>query len=408
MIQMLRFFLICAFIQGVVGSHILFAREPYRAKVTVNFSSASVSASNLVDLNRELKSSSIQHLIPFYTPISASSIHFNFRGVLALSSFAENSTTLFVQIPQAEIVKSFTGSTREESLQLFKEFIRDAGDRSHLLKAYAKYSPIDPIAGNPYSLMAQMSNADYKLARLSPLAGCSSCWSAQPIIHQFQMGTIYGRGFSKGFDLTALTLPLRYSYSPSLSWAFLIDAPLSFNITGGAYSLIGSLGVGLQLPLTSQWLVTPLVRVGAGGSLDLCTAGDFFSTGLTSTYNYPWNSFVFSLCNYAAYLTNANLWLSGVNFNYHLQSYVFKNGLTITSCKGLTVYKRPLNYNISYVNTYFTKHRLYIRDYHEVSASLIAERLNPYLCYDNLSLGFTYQWGQQNFKGYNLYLDYRF
>ncbi len=247
------------------------ARQPYDATLVVDGASATVREPNLVDLSRSLKTTSIQKLLPFYTPTSELGLGINLRGIDVLAGFAINSTTLDVAIPQAGLTASFTGSTRDESIQLFKEYIRDAGARHRLLRAYAKYSPIDPIAGNPNSLMAQMAQADYLLVRLSPLSGCDSCWTAQPIVHQFQVGLNSARAFSDGYDTTAVTIPLRYSYSPDFRWAFILDAPLTYLRNGGASSVISSVGVGLRYPITRCWALTPILRAGAGGTLDLCT-----------------------------------------------------------------------------------------------------------------------------------------
>ena len=352
---MLRKYLLTAILlyQGI---H-LQAHQPYQATVTVGVESGHVSDPNLVDLMRDLKETALELLIPFYTPLSPVSIDINLRGIDTLASFAAGSTTLVVAIPQTGRIETFDGGTRDASLILFKDYIRDGGHHHNLLKAYAKYSPIDPIAGNPNSLLAQMGQSDYLLGRLSPLSGCD-CWSAQPIVHQFQAGSYVGRAFSEGFDTTSITLPLRYSYSPGpFDWALILDAPLTFNANGGAYSVFSSLGVGVRIPLTSMWAVTPIVRFGAGGSLDLCTAGDFLSAGLNSVLNFKVCNHVLSMTNFAGYYSSCNLWLSGVNFNYHLHNYILKNGLTITSCEGIEVCNRPIYYSLYFVDSDFERAR---------------------------------------------------
>lgn len=397
----------CAFLLLFQGSHIE-ARQPYHATVAVDAESATVSAPNLLDLTRDLRETTLELLLPLYTPTSPLAIGINLRGIDTIASFAANSTSLVVTIPQAGTTEVFAGATRDESLRLFKEFIRDGGRKHKLLKAYAKYSPIDPIAGNPNSLLAQMAEADYLVGALSPLQGCSCCWSAQPIVHQFQVGTYVERAFSRGFDTTSVTLPLRYSYSPDLNWAFVIDAPLTYNRNGGASSLFSSLGLGLRVPLTFDWSLTPLFRFGAGGSLDLCTAGSFVSTGITSVYNYPIDDYVITLTNYVGYITSTNLWLSGINFNYRLHEYVFKNGLSVTTCEGITFCNRPFNLKLAFEDTYFTGHRLYIKHYDEISLSIITFCINPYLDYDCASLGFGYQFGDKRFRGFQLNLAYQF
>lgn len=384
------------------------ARQPYHATIEVGPAAASVSAPNLVDLSRDLKTTSIEELIPFYTPVSPVGIDINLRGIIALTAFPANSTTLVVEIPQANTTATFTGATRDDSIKLFKDFIRDGGNRHRLLRAYAKHSPIDPIAGNPNSLLAQMAQSDYLLGRLSPLSGCDDCWSAQPIVHQFQIGLNGTRGFSKGFDTSLVTLPLRYSFSPDGNFAIILDAPFSYVRNGGASSVFGSLGVGVRIPINHAWAITPILRAGAGGSLDLCTSGSFVSAGILSEYNYKLCNYVLSMTNYAAYYTSTNLWLTGVNFNYHLQNYILKNGLTLTSCQGFLVCNRPLNFSVSFVDSYFTGHRLFIKHYDEIDFTLFTTCLNPYLDYDCLSIGFGYQFGQKHYHGYCLNTSYQF
>ena len=385
------------------------AREPFDAVLTVSGESARVSAPNLLDLKRDLRGDSIQALIPIYTPTSPISLLFNLRGIDVISSFAANSTELVVSFPQAGITTSFDGGTRDQSVSLFREFIRDGGSNGGaLLKAYAKYSPIDPVAGNPNSLLYQMAANDFELGKLSSLSGCDCGWSAQPIIHQFQVGLRGGRAFSDGFDTTIVKLPLRYSYSPNSNWALIIDAPFSYLRNGGASSIAASIGTGLRLPITSNWSLTSIVRFGTAGTMDLCTSGNFFSTGFLSQFNWKWGSFVLSLSNYAGYFTSTNFWLTGLNFNYHIQTYSLKNGLSLTSCDWLFLCNRPLNWNVNFVDTYFTKGGLFIRHYDEIGVNLITNYINPCLNYDALIFGFTYQFGEKHYRGYMFNLDYQF
>lgn len=386
----------------------LHSREPYHALIRVDTTTARVSDPNLVDLNRSLRTTSIQSLIPIYTSTSAVALDINLRGLIALTSFAANSTTLVVTIPRAGITTSFTGGSRDESLLLFKEFIKEGSSLPRLLRAYTRYSPIDPIAGNPNSLLSQMAQSDYLVGTLSPLSGCGCCWSAQPIVHQFQAGTFAGRSFCKGYDTTTVTLPLRYSYSPDYRWAVIVDAPLTYYRNGGASSAFGSLGFGVRVPVANDWSLTPTVRLGAGGTLDLCVSGSFVSTGVTSVYNAKLCEHVLSLTNYIGYFASTNLWLTGLNFNYHLHNTIFKNGLSLTSCQGFTLCSRPFNFKVSIEDTYFAGDRLFINHYDEVSVAVVTNNINPRINYDSLSVGFAYQFGQKGFKGFSLNLAYQF
>lgn len=391
------------------SSYPLQARQPYHALAATNTDSVTVSASNLVDLSRDLRTSSLEVLAPSYTPTSPLAIDINLRGIFALTSFAANSTTLNVSIPQAGTTTSFTGSTRDESLQLFKEYTRDAGRNQRLLRAYAKYSPIDPIAGNPNSLMSLMAQADYDLWKLAPFTSCQRRgYSAQPIAHQFQIGFNPARAFSKGYDTTVVTLPLRYSYFAGSDTALVIDAPLTYYRNGGASSLTGSIGLSVRLPVTSAWSLTSMCRGGTGGSLDLCTSGNFISAAILSIYNTQVEDYAWSLINYVGYFSSTNLWLGGVNFNYRLQNYVIKNGVSLTSCTPINFCGLPVHFNLFFTDTYFTKNYLYIKRYEEIGGTLIVSKFNPYLQYDRLNLGFSYQYGEKGYKAFCLNSTYQF
>jgi len=385
------------------------ARNPYHATVTVGPFSAVFSESTILNLIQDLQTDSIQREIAIYDSNSPASFNLNLRGLVGIASYAANSTTLTVQIPQTGTSQSFTGATREDSAKLFDEFLKnDRPFNKKFRKAYAKFTPIDPIAGNPNSLMAQMAQADYLIGRLSPLSGCDCCWSAQPITHQFQAGLYSGRGFSDGFDTTIVTIPLRYSYSPNRTWALVLDAPQNYVVNGRAVSIDGSLGLGLRVPITNNWSITPITRGGVGISIDLSTGGIFASTGVTSAIDYKICKYVITMTNYAGYCVSTPCHAGGINFDYHLQNFVFKNGLALNSCEGFDFCGRPLNFNLTFIDSAFTGSSLFIDHYDEVGAFLIMTRVNPCIKYDCLSLGATYQFGKRGYKGYSLNLTYQF
>jgi hypothetical protein len=393
---------------ALMQGDVLEGRQPYHGLLMVSNETATVSEPNLVNLNRALREQAIQQLIPIYTPTSAISLDLNIRGIIADAAFAANSTVLTLDFPQLGVSQVFDGGTRDASFALMKEYIRDGGVKGKILRGYYRYSPIDPIAGNPDSLLSQIGQADYSLGRLSPLSGCSCSWTAQPIVHQFQAGLYGGRSFVRGFDTTTVTLPLRYSYSPDYRWALILDAPFTYFRNGGASSVSASVGVGVRVPVLGEWSLTPILRLGTGGTLDLCTSGNFVSTGVTSEIHGKWGNWVISMTNYIGYAASANFWLTGINFDYHLQSFTYKNGVWINSCKGFTVCNRPFNVGISFVDTAFTKRHLFIRHYDEVGISLITTNVLPWPCYDCLNVGFAYRFGQKGYKGFNLDLTYQF
>lgn len=384
------------------------AREPYHADVTVGADTERVSAPNIVNLVQELREADLEALFATYTPTSAAGINFNLRGLDAIAFFAAGSTTLTVSFPVLGEVETFTGSTRDESLKLYQEFIRNNGTRPrHVLQAYAKYTAIDPIAGNPNALLEQMGQADYLLANLTPMSGCECSLSAQPITHLFQAGAIAGRAFADGFDTTFVNIPLRYSYSFDNN-ALIIDIPATLLENGEAWSFYTSLGLGLRMPITNDWSLTSTVRWSVGGSVDLSTAGSFVATGLLSNYNFKICDYVLTVTDYVGYYTSTPLHLGGINFDYHLYNFVTKNGFSLKTCEGLKICGKPFNWALQFTDSYYFGNHLFIRHFDEVGITINTSGINPCLDFDSMALGFSYQFGEHGYHGYYFDFAYQF
>jgi len=387
----------------------LSARNPYHAKVTVDIFSEKFSASTFLNLTEELTTKNIGHDIPNYTPNTPASIALNLRGLEATIAFQANSTTLVFTMPQTGLTETFTGATRDQSLALFRDFISNNKDGLRRLhKAQRKFTPIDPVAGNPNSLLALMPQADYLLGRLTPLSGCDCCWSAQPVHYLFQTGFLDTEAMCRGFNTTNYSFPLRYSFSPDHRWAFILDMPLNVIVDGRAFCLDTSLGLGVRMPVTPNWSLTPILRTGVNVSIDLSTGGSFISTGVTSCYDFHIRNWVLSVIDYAGYITSLPLHAGGINFDYHLHNFVFKNGLALTSCQGWQVCGRPVNLSLTYENSAFTGSTLFIEHFNEVGLALITQHIIPCLCYDLLSLNVSYQFGHRSYKAYTIGLIYQF
>ena len=67
--------------------------------------------------------------------------------------------------------------------------------------------------------------------------------------------------------------------------AVLIDLPVNWVRNGESDSLSGSLGIGVRLPVTDWWSITPAIRAGVAGSVDLGAAAVIYSGSVTSDTN---------------------------------------------------------------------------------------------------------------------------
>lgn len=379
------------------------AHSPYKATYTVGSMTDSVSTTNIIDLVEDLATAAIQQNIPGYTSTSAISMDLNLRGLDASASYAAGSAVLNVQIPQEGVSLTFSGSTREESNRLFEEYFLTGGhNQSGWRKVYAEQTAIDPIAGNPNSLLSLMAQADYNLARLDPLSGCCECfWSAQPLGNEVQLGLSAGKAMVKGWDTWFITAPFRYSCSPDNKWAFILDFPLTVLDSGSAWSVDGSIALAFRIPVVYTWTLTPEVRWGLGGSLSLATLGSFIDAGLNSNINIPICDFVLGITNFAGYYTSIPLTWGGIKFNYDLTNAILKNGIHLTTCKELQIGGIPFNFDFGFTDSLFLVDKLYIEHYDEASFSIICNYLRSSVKRDTLVFGAAYQFGD---KGYNSYI----
>ncbi len=377
-------------------------KSPYKATFTAGSQSGSAATSNIVDLVEDLSTAAIQKKLSGYTSTSPLSLDLNLRGLDATASYGAGSAVLNVQIPQEGVSLTFSGSTREESNRLFEEYYLTGGhNASHWRKVYAEYTPIDPIAGNPNSLLSLMAAADYNLARLDPLSGCSECkWSSQSMGNEFQLGLSVGKAMIKGWDTIVITAPLRYSYSPQHTWALILDLPVTFLDNGSAWSVDGSVALGVRIPVVYTWTLTPEVRWGLGGSLSLATLGSFIDAGLNSNINIPISDFVLGITNFAGYYGTIPLTWGGIRFDYDLSNVILKNGIHLTTCRELCICNIPFNFDFAITDSLFLGDKLYIEHYDEVSFFVICNHLNALVKRDSLLFGASYQFGE---KGYNAY-----
>ncbi|MDX1451391.1 MAG: hypothetical protein R3183_02455 [Oleiphilaceae bacterium] len=121
----------------------------------------------------QLTTARLQAALPSYTdPASTATMQLDFRGLDMNFSFqTSGSTELTMSIPALGINESFTGSSRDDSKDLLVEYFKGAGLASieRIQKELVRVSPVDPIAGNPNSLMSsQMANDFATIFHQSP------------------------------------------------------------------------------------------------------------------------------------------------------------------------------------------------------------------------------------------------
>lgn len=164
----------------------------------------------------------VRNGVSLYNDRAAVSGVMDFRGLLIQGAYAANSTSFTIRIPALDeagerYTSVFTGRTRDEAYAQFDSYLDDIDgpDAERLvramLRALARTSPIDPLAGNPGSVQGSLVRASMDLssgdsAIEQDAASGGSNTAGDPWI----VGANYGWGSSNGG---------RYDIKPKLNSA---------------------------------------------------------------------------------------------------------------------------------------------------------------------------------------------
>jgi hypothetical protein len=380
------------------------ARDAFEGTFTVNGQSTTTSRRDAEEFVNLFTDTGLRSLFSTYTATSPASADVSLRGVPASLSYNAGSTTLRLVVPSAGIDESFTGATRDASQDLALEWLRGRGGGAltRLLQQAVATTPIDPVAGNPNSLMSQMGASDFGAATGIGAPGSS-----------FSLGARFGSYSAEGFDTRVWTLPLGYAFGMSNGMTLLLDAPLTLLDSAGTQSYSGSFGVGLRLPIrlalpeTVRWSLTPMVRAGAVGSSSLGAVGGMWSASLTSTLDWQVTPATgVTIGNMVSRLQTLPVNIGEYDVSYELTNVMFRNGVIASQAIGEWL-GRPVRASAFAIDTRFTGDALFVRSYQEFGGFLSFSTGQGGQGLP-LSLGVTVLNGDRGYRGYSLNLGMTF
>lgn len=348
---------------------------PFTITVTVDGTTAARAFSNAESVFRALESDELQSLVSSYNDASAASATIDFRGLPMTFSFDANQDDLRLQIPELDIDQTFSGTDRDASIdELVDSFKDGANSFGQIQKKLSAKSAIDPVAGNPQSLMNMLVDEtfandafDERLingrpynpkgdARLRP--GKSRSIGAR--ITDFTANGQEGRSF---------VIPWNFTGSPSARTTLKFGMPMGYWNVDGATILNFGARVAAQTRLTPRWSLTPSAAWGATFSYDLGSVSHLVNFALTSRYELPFGNGKVVIGNTGGYARTLGLEAGGYNFDPQISNYYMKNGAQIESGK-LHLLGRSSNLKASYALTTYFGSDLYMDTLHEFGASL--------------------------------------
>jgi hypothetical protein len=366
------------------------AREAFTAVLSANGESRTYSYDSIEDAIDSVSGTSLRSLLPSYRDNAPATASFNLRGLAATIEYPSAGSTIVLKVPSAGIERTFTGATRDEAQDAVTDYFKGAGgaDVTKVLQAAVRETAIDPVAGNPDSLMSLMGEADFAQGT-DALGGAAG--SGAPNLLGFSVEG--GRGTaSGGYDQNRVsgTFSYRFNFEESNA-AVLVDLPVNWVRSGKSDSLSGSLGLGVRLPVTDRWSITPAVRAGVAGSIDLGAAAVVYSGSVTSDFRWDWNGWHFGLGNMAGLYRATGVSVGDYDIDYDLTNVILRNGISVS--RDLTEGPAPLRVTAAFTDSRYLGDDLYVKGFDEIAVSFSKATDNGRFSFDRVELGAAYGFG---------------
>lgn len=381
------------------------ARDLYVSGISIDGQTAATRSTNQArEIPKLFDSGTLSQIDPGYVPTDSVVAALDLRGLQGSLSYAVNSDALRLRIPGAGIDVTFSGSSRNDSLDQFEDFLK--GDFSaagfsttDILQALVAHSPVDPVAGNPNSLQSRMFDSDFRMGT----SGAFSSWaegSALPNLVKLDLGASYTN--SDGFDVVGIDLPIHASFGFE-RLALLVDVPIAFTSTEGAWSGMGSGGLGLRVAPFKWWALTPAARIGGVGSLDLGGLAVLYNATLTSHMRFSFGPLSLGIGNMGGYTSSIDaVEMAGYSLDYELTNWVTRNGGYVEGNFGSDTLGLGLGWRVHGSDVRFFGDDLYLDNYAEVGTGLGAGAILA-----GLGLDVSYLFGR-NTQGVSARVGLRF
>src|SRR3954447_5659428 len=158
--------------------------------------------------------------------------------------------------------------------------------------------------------------------------------------------------------------------------AVLIDLPVNWVRSGESDSISGSLGIGVRLPVTDWWSITPAVRAGVAGSVDLGAAAIVYSGSVTSDIRWNWGGWHFGLSNMAGVYRATGVSVGEYDIDYDLTNVILRNGISVS--RDLTEGSAPLRVTAAFIDSRYLGDELYERVRRSLAQLLQGGRWRPF------------------------------
>jgi hypothetical protein len=360
---------------GIAGT--AHARDLFSASISIGGGPATTLGTDRArDVPDLIDTQTLLSIDPGYDATQAVAATLDIRGLRGELSFDALVDTLRFTVPAAGVDVSFDGPTRDAAISDFEDWLKGEfasalapkDVTTALLQALVAQSPVDPVAGNPNSLQSRMFDADF---RMGTAGGLSALREGGIVPSLFRLDIGGGYYDADGFDVYAVDLPLHFGFGIGERFALMLDVPVTFTSTEGAWSGMTSGGLGMRVKPFSWWALTPAARIGGVGSLDVGALAVMYSGTLTSHIRIPVGPIAFGMGNMGGVAQTIDaIEISGFAVDYDLSNWVTRNGLYIEGRLAADRLGTGFGWRLFANDTRFFGDELSLESYQQVGAAV--------------------------------------
>ena len=344
----------------------------------------------------------------------------NYRGIELKAAYPNAASDpggnkVTFNIPSLNKNWSYEGASRQGSwTQLTDALVQESDLVSDLLGLMALYTPNDPVAGNPSSLMDNFVRLDFSpvlvdLPLSPPMGGgmgnvvepeqtpnaddgtgeeSSSVSAGSPevtesdeesgeessLVGERENIIGIGLGFSSydqgGSKVNTTTIPFSYSWNfegeskPSLT----LRLPISQIDVDGNAGIAAGFGLNYRQLVSPNWQLSPSLNYGVTASEALGSGGALASYSILSIYDWTASWGAIRIGNQAGQYRSMPLSVGGTTFDAGIESTVLRNGLIFQFPTGFI--REGATFDPYLLDTRYYGTELYIMQYYEMGFTL--------------------------------------
>jgi len=309
-----------------------------------------------------------------YTQISQATAFGRFNDVNVVLRYDARSNTLNYDFVELGMRGSFTGANRDQSEELFEEYVKKGDILGKVLRYQAKNSPTSALTGEGGAIpMLAMADFNTSFDNASQIGVPDQNQTANNLIG---VGLSYGSyNIDGNEDVKTTSLPLSYTIRNNIDprRQLVLSMPLTQVTVDGAKAYHGGLGVAYRLPLTDRWTLTPGARYSVVASKDRATVSTVMSASLMSTYVLPLGGFDLAMGNMVGVYKTGKFSSGDYSFDPDVNLKMTRNGLMASVPTAMFGSKMAAEFSI--IDTrYLGSEKPFVTDSQEVGITLGTNR----------------------------------